>query len=145
MGYKLKRSFNILLIILITYCVLSVVRSFGLLFLAYSDNYFYNFDFGNEQFSEKRFIYDKVYFLVTYILGLIVSVSIKRFFNIDWLFYIICMTLGLGVFVLFDAYYVRPIFTLFDNVKTNIWLQVFVFITIASITIVLKNKFYRDD
>ena len=119
----------ILLVIIFTYIILSIIRSSGLLILAYTDNYFYNFDFNPNQYIDKIVIYKNVFYIGTYLLGIITSLLFGFIFKISIRKYIIWAFIGLVLFWFIDGTIVRPLFDFSDSARINIWVHLVFFIT----------------
>lgn len=128
---KTKTVTKITLLVIIVYCILSLIRSTGLLYLAYTDDYFYNFNFELDQYMVKRFDYYRVYYTITYIIGLIVPFFLKKIFHLNWYFHILSIIIGLAIFILIDSEYIRPLFGFFKNGRANIIIHLLTFIVIG--------------
>jgi len=136
---KTSQIIKIIINLLIVYCVLAIVRSSNLLFIAYTDDYFYNFKFEPSQLMQKYPVYINANYTYTYIIGLILSISLKWLLNIDWKSFIIGIILGLIFFRVFDSS-IRPLFGLFENIRLNIMFHVGTFIVLLLIMFVLFKR-----
>ncbi|WP_286912490.1 hypothetical protein [Flavobacterium sp. UBA4197] len=140
---KALNSNNILQIIialLLFYCVLSIMRSFGLLFLAYTDDYFYNFDFEKSQYPQKSIVFNNAYYFFTYLAGLLFSFILNRVLKLDLLVFILSLVFGFVLFRFIDSDIIRPFFDLFDNPRMNIGLHLLTFLIIGTVFYLILNK-----
>ncbi len=136
---KFKPLIKVVCVIVLTYSILSVVRSLGMLYLAYTDPYFYNLDFKIEGYIEKRFVYFRFYYTVSYITGIILSFLLKIFYKLNWGFFILAVVISYAIFVPFDD--VRQYFVFFENPRTNVILQLMIFLLLGFLSFkYLKNE-----
>ncbi len=135
---------SIVLIIIITYSILSVLRSAGLLYLMYSDDYFYNFNLDLDQYSEKVYIYIRFYYYVPYLIGLVGFILARRFFITPILYYILASLSGIIMFWLIDARYIRSLFALFGNTRTNNIIILLTFILLGVGVLIFNNYWEKD-
>jgi len=131
---------NIVLFIVLIYSILSLIRSFGLIILAYSDDYFFNFDFEKTGFIEKRFIYYRIYYYLPYILGLFFSLVFKFIFKIKWGLFTILMLLSFILFRIMDEDIIRPLFVIFENPRMILFFNFIIFSFMVLLTIFLLKK-----
>lgn len=133
---------NFVSVFFIFYSLLSVIRSLGLLYLTYSDTYFYNFDFelDTNDFYEKMNIYFRYYYYIPYILGTIIFLFCKKIFKINWVNYIL---VGLSVILLFrfiDAEFIRPLFAFYENTRINTFILLSVFLITGILFYILSKR-----
>jgi hypothetical protein len=127
-NYNMKKTFNfdlnktidITLISLIIYCILAIVRSLNLLYIAYTDDYFYNFDFVMKFYIAKSVVFNNAYYFYTYIIGFFLSFPVKQVLKLTWWNFIGSLVIGFVLFRFIDSGFVRPLFGLFDNPRMNI-------------------------
>ena len=132
---------NILLSILAIYCLFSICRSLNLLFLVYTEEYFYNLDFKMELFIENNEKYINHYYFVTYAMAIIFSLFLKKIANLKWISYLISLIISFILFRFLDSNLVRPFFTFFDNPRVNVCTNLIVFsVILFFLIIVLKRK-----
>lgn len=127
-NFNLNRILQIVLTSLIIYCILSICRSLGLLYIAYTDDYFYNFDFAMKQsYIQKSVIFNNAYYFCTYVIGFILSFILKKVLKLNWLNFIFSLVIGFVLFRFIDSGLIRPIFGFFDNPRLNIFTHLLTF------------------
>ena len=136
---KTSQIIKIIIILVIVYCVFAIVRSSNLLFIAYTDDYFYNFKFEPSKLIQKYPTYINANYTYTYIIGLVLSISLKWLLNIDWKSFIIAIVLGLICFRVLDSS-IRPLFGLFENIRLNIMFHLGTFIVLLFIMLILFKR-----
>ena len=125
---KTKINFKeFVLFILIIYSVFSIIRSLGLLFLAFTDKYFYNFDFGLEYLPTKIRVFDNVTHWFTYGVGIVVSFFILKLMKIKIYPSLVYLLISLSTFVLCDLRYIRSIFLFAENPRYNLLINILFF------------------
>jgi hypothetical protein len=143
---KTLNSNNILqiaLTLLLFYCILSVMRSFGLLYIAYTDDYFYNFDFEKSLYPQKSIVFNNAYYFFTYLAGLVFSFVLKKVLKLDWLVFILSLVSGFVLFRFIDSDIIRPLFGFFDNPRMNISVHLLTFSIIGLVLYLLLHKRFR--
>ncbi len=141
---KLKRGIlvKVILTFLIIYCLLSVIRSLNLIYLAYSDDYFYNFDFKKEMYIQKSKVFINSYYFTPYILGSLISIVFKRKFQLSWVIFLLTKIICMLVFILVDSKFIRPLFVFFENPRENIFVHLLVFTLLGTIILYIFKKRY---
>lgn len=136
---------KIISIFFIFYSMLSIIRSIGLLYLTFSDSYFYNFDFelDTNDFGEKMNIYFRYYYYIPYVLGTIIYLFCKKLFKINWGKYIIIGLFVILLFRLIDASFVRPLFGFFENTRINVFILLSTFLIIGIGFYILNKRLSR--
>lgn len=125
----LIQSFVFLIII---YCILTILRSVGLLYLIYTDDYYYNYKFEIDSYLQKRDLYFHLYYTYTYILGLIFTLAALFFFRLKWYWILIYTILGIVLFRLIDFSLIRPMFAFFGDWKVNVWIHLLTFLLLIT-------------
>ncbi|UOX34449.1 hypothetical protein LXD69_02815 [Flavobacterium sediminilitoris] len=136
---KANQIIKIIIVLLIVYCVLAIVRSSNLLYIAYTDDYFYNFKFEPSLLIQKYPIYINANYTYTYIIGIILSISFKWLLDVDWKAFVIAIILGLTCFRLLDSS-IRPLFGLFQNIRLNIIFHLVTFIVLLFLMLFLFKR-----
>lgn len=131
---------DILSIMVILYALLSIIRSLGLLYLSFTDSYFHNFDFEANGFLEKKDIYDRYYYFIPYILGLLIFLSCKKLFSINWGRYLLIGLFVILFFWLVDARFIRPLFAFFENTRINTFILITVFLILGIVFFKISRK-----
>ncbi|MDI1256713.1 MAG: hypothetical protein PSV16_11490 [Flavobacterium sp.] len=126
---------QIILLTLIIYCILSILRSSGLLYLAYTDTYFYNFDFNPKLLMQKYPIYNNTYYVFPYLMGVIIAIGLRWIINTNWLSLLLSICAAFILFRFIDSNFIRPIFVVFENSRENILVHLFTFFVILGILI----------
>jgi len=111
---------SVLLRVLIIYCIYSILRSIGILYIALTDDYFYHLDFKIQSFREKNHIFIYAYYYFPYFIGIFASFFMKKLFNSTWISFLLMVFFGLILFRLIDSNYIRPMFGIFRNAKINV-------------------------
>lgn len=137
---ELNIVLQIILVSLIIYCLLSITRSLSLLYIAYTDDYFYNFDFETKHYLQKSVVFNNAYYFFTYIAGFFLSFFLKNILKINWLFFVFSLLSGFVFFRLVESNYIRPVFSFFENPRANI---VFHLLTFLILGLVLIRFFYK--
>lgn len=145
MNMNLRKILNILLVIIMIYCLFSIVRSIGLLFLTYNDKHFFDADFNRERLMHRTMMFLHVYHYMTYIVGLGISIFMitTRLFKMKWFYNVLNISLGLILFWLIDARYIRPLFAFFEDIRINIWIILFTFLIIGTAIFFFYKKYWR--
>ena len=134
---------KLLVAILWAYCIFSMARSLGMLFLAYTDPYFYNFDFDMNIFIEKNYTFVKAYDLFPFVIGIFLPLLIKWSFplKLNWLILIGSIIFGYFIFRFFDAFHIRSLFFIFDNPRGNLIFHFSIFLTLViTLTLFFKSS-----
>jgi hypothetical protein len=131
----LNRILQIALTSLIIYCLLSITRSSSLLYIAYTDNYFYNFDFDTKLYMQKSVVFNNAYYFCTYITGFFLAIFLKKILKLNWLTFIFSLVVGFVLFRLVDSNLIRPLFSFFENPRMNIVLHLLTFLILALLLI----------
>lgn len=142
-NFKMKKKFNrinILISIFAIFCLFSISRSLNLLFLAYTEEYFYNLDFKIESFIENNEKYIYHYYFITFLLAVLFSLFIKKFANLKWTHYLISLIISYLLFRFFDSKIIRPFFSFFNNPRINVFTNLFVFSTFLFWAFVLIKR-----
>lgn len=125
-----------------TYLIGGVSNIIFLIYLVYSDDYFYKLDFKIDDYSEKI----KKYILFTYTIPIIIIClfSIFLFINqksvkkrVDIL---ISSILGVLLFVFFDRLLKRWLF-LSENIIFSVFFELIIYLIVLIITLYFSNKF----
>jgi hypothetical protein len=137
--FAINKILPFLFALAILYCVFTILRSIGILYIVYTDDYFYHLDFKLASFREKQYIFLNAYYFFPYIVGVLISLSMKKMFNLKWAYFLFAI---IGVLVLFrqiDSYCIRPLFGIFQNPKMNVVSHLLVFLMLF-VGLVLKNR-----
>jgi hypothetical protein len=141
-NFNLNRIFQIVLTALIIYCILSICRSLCLLYIAYTDDYFYNFDFAVKQsYIQKSVVFNNAYYFCTYVIGFILSFLLKKVLKLNWLNFIFSLVIGFVLFRFIDSALIRPIFGFFDNPRINIFTHL---ITFSILVLLFVRSFLKQ-
>ena len=138
-----NKSGKIIAAILWTYCIFTMARSLGMLFLAYTDEYFHNFDYDMDFFMEKNYIYVRAYDFFPYIIGILLPFVIKWFLplKLNWWILLGSVILSFCVFMFFDAGFIRNVFYIFENPRINLIFHFSIFLTLfITFTTFLKGS-----
>lgn len=143
MKNKINNIIQILLASLFIYCILTIIRSFSLLFLAYTDEYFYNFDFNTTLYIQKSIVFNNAYYFCPYIMGLLITFFLKKALKLNLMFFIFSLVIGFALFRLIDSFMIRPLFSFFDNPRANIFAHLLTFLILVLIftrVLIKKNR-----
>ena len=139
-----NKTLQVILVVLIIYCIYSIFRSLGILYIAYTDDYFYNLDFKIQSYREKNHIFNNAYYYFTYIAGLFTTISMKKILNLNWIPFLITIFSGLILFRLIDSGFIRPAFGFFMNTRMNVFINLMTFLALFIILLTTyKSKFKR--
>lgn len=129
-----QKILQVLLMSLMVFIILSITRSICLLYLAYTDGYFYNFDFNMKQIMQKNGIFNNMYYLYTYIIGLIFCIGLSKVLKVKWINFVISLLIGLLLllllFRLIESSIIRPLFAFFANPRTNLIIHIACFVSL---------------
>ena len=141
-NFDLNRILKITLTSLIIYCVLAIIRSSGLLYIAYTDDYFYNFDFDMKHYIQKSVAFNNAYYYFPYILGFFLSFFLKKLLKLNWSTFIFSLIIGLFLFRFLDSGLIRPLFGFFDNPRMNILIHLLIFLILGLLfaRFIIKNR-----
>jgi len=117
-----------LVFLIIIYCILTIIRSAGLLYLIYTDDYYYNYKFEIDSYLQKRDLFFHLYYIYTYILGLIFTLAMLIYFRLKWYLILIYTIFGIVLFRLIDFSLIRPLFAFFEDWKVNVWIHIITFL-----------------
>ena len=135
----LECCFNILII----YCLLSIIRSSGLLYIAYTDDYFYNFDFNIKFYQQKSCVFNYAYYYCPYIIGFFISFFFKQILKLNWKTSIMSLIFGFVLFRLIDSKLIRPIFDFFENPRMNIIFHLLTFLFLELLLVIIYIKHFN--
>ncbi len=127
-------AYEIILTFEIIFCNLSIIRSLSLLYIAYSYDYFYNFDFCRDKYEKCSIIFTLAYSISPFVIGVLFSFIFKMIFKLNWFVYILSLFNGLFFFNLLDSKF-RTLFILFENSKVNLLVHCLFFFILEVIVI----------
>lgn len=137
---NINRIIEVFLMALVIYSTLSILRSLALLYLAYTDYYFYNFDFAKELYIKKSVAFNNAYYFFTYLAGLIFSLFLNRLIKSNWLYFLLSLIFGFILFRLIDSEFIRPLFSFFKNPRMNIILHTIIFLIFGAFLLGFLKK-----
>ncbi len=135
-----KVAIKVICIILTVYCILSVIRSLGLFYLVFKDEHFFEFNAEPNIFHSRRFLFNKAYYYIPYIIGLAAPFLTVKWYKTRWFWQVIGFLAGFFVFWSVDATYVRPFFSFFYNIKINIAIVLLTALGTINILFFYKKK-----
>ena len=138
--FTINKILLFLSILAILYCVFAIMRSIGILYIVCTDDYFYNLDYKLESFREKQYIFLNAYYYFPYIAGVLIGLSMKKVFNLNWVSLLFAVTGGLILFRLIDSNCIRPLFGIFKNPKMNVVAHLLMFVMLFIVLLVIYKR-----
>jgi len=131
---------NLLLLIVVSFSILSIIRSIGMFILHISNPNITDLDF--EEFLKIRDFYIWVFYYIPYIIMIPVIIFVKRFYrSSNWVYYAFFSFIGLLLFFFLDEIYIRPLFILFSNQTLNLFIHGIFFISIIFTILLFTSDF----
>lgn len=124
-----KSILKVSLIGFLYYSFFTILRSLSLLYLAYTDPYFYNFDWTYDFTMEKSSKFHIAFDLFPLFVGIMASLIIKIFIKrLHWFTFFFAIVIALISFTTIDTPLLRDIFYQFKNQRLNLIYHTSVFL-----------------
>ncbi len=127
-------------IVIFNYLIFAIVRSIASIVLKFNLNEFPDLNSNVKEATSNFEQYVLIFYILPYVVGLLIILLLKRFFNLSWRNYLVTILIGAILFRLIDTAWIRPLFRITENSLYNNLIIIGVFSCIGYLLGIRFNK-----